>query len=281
MYCKYCGSQIADDSVFCAKCGKLVAEASPSNSVGSFQKDEIMPSSNERQMVSTQNLQWKIPYFVRVVQLFILLITSTFLIYCAVCLIGGGKVVRDFAQSRTLSSKNSGTWQFIEERQYEEKLVIKDAWGIFNTEARRWNQPSFYTAYGEAIPWAFSYQDIQKEKATFRTKVVFMGMLPTLLLLWVIIRWIKRIRFPKETDGIPADVADEIEQYEWNGFGRYKYVLFKKDGKYGVVDARNYCVCVPAQYDSITWRMPDKTIDVVIGEEKQTITIEKEPKKNE
>ena len=104
---------------------------------------------------------------------------------------------------------------------------------------------------------------------------MFLVLFPLIVLILLTIRWMKWTRFPGEKDIVPRDVADEIEQYEWDGFTKYKYIFYKKDGKYGVIDARNYFVNIKAQYDSIAWRIPNKTIDVTIGEEKQTIAIKK------
>ena len=86
-------------------------------------------------------------------------------------------------------------------------------------------------------------------------------------------RWEKYTRYPNAYDIIPKDVADQIEEYEWNGFCKTKYIFFKKDEKYGVIDTRNYCVKIEAIFDSISWRVPNKTIDVTIKNQKNTINI--------
>lgn len=256
MFCKYCGSQIADDSVFCAKCGKLVVEASSSST------NQSATQIGEPQWWATDNLQWKKPTKARGVQIFLLVILGLLLLYPLWCFVSGGEV-------REIYGAGYGM-----DRHHE--VHVYDPWELKIMECTNVNMYNFHHS-NSIYRYSFSESDAQ---SIYRWRMLLL-LLPFLVLIWLTIRWIKSTRFPNEKDIVPRDVADEIEQYEWDGYSRYKYVFFKKDGKYGIIDARNYCVKVPAQYDLITWRMPNKTIDVVIGEEKQTITIEKEPEKRE
>lgn len=243
MYCKYCGNQIADDSVFCAKCGKLVVEASSSST------NQSATQIGEPQWWATDNLQWKKPTKARGFQIGILVIVGLLSLYPLWCLFSGGKITRYIYGAGYV-------------RDLEREIHVHDPWKLKILKFTSVDKRGYLS-------------DESKAKNVFRWRM-FLVLLPFIVAAWTTIRWMKSTRYPNQNDIVPRDVADEIEQYEWDGFSRYKYVFFKKDGKYGIIDARNYCVKVPAQYDLITWRMPDKTIDVVIGEEKQTITIDKE-----
>lgn len=281
MYCKYCGAPIADDSVFCSNCGKLLIDAytqggfntskyENTNSRASFEHD-----SN---WVSTQDLQWGKPLLVRILQCVIVTIALFWGIYSVTCLINGGEVYRYFGERRTHYNYSNPNDPLI---QHEENLYILDYWRIFRTKSTKWNEARTESYYrdgalygGGVIPWAFSYKDIQSEKGEFRLKVVFLGIVPALIVLLLTIIWIKRKPFPKETDGLPRDFADEIEEYELYGLCKHKYVFFKKNGKYGVLDAAQYRVHIPAQYDTIVWRTNNKTYDALKDGEEGTYVIE-------
>lgn len=282
MYCKHCGTQIADNSVFCSKCGKLVVDAYSLRS--SSPRNEVIKtnSSNDKNdgWVSTKNLQWRKPLLPRIIQYLIIATALFWGIYSIACLINGGEVYRFFGERRTLENYSNPRDPRI---QYEENLYILDYWWIFRTKSTKWNEARTESYYrdgalygGGVIPWAFSYDDIQSEKGDFRLKVVFLGIVPTIFVLWLTIIWIKRKPFPKEKDGLPRDFADEVEKYELYGFSKHKYVLFKKNGKYGIIDAARYRVHIPAQYDTISWRTYDKTYDALKDGEEKTYVIEDE-----
>ena len=215
MFCKYCGEQISDDSVFCSKCGKKLTESITEKKLDSNninpQKEEkivieatIKPTNNDSsetksegiKWISTDNLQWQRPKKARIAQICIYvllgLLSAFFLWYCV----------------------------------EEEELGLLIAVAI-------------------PILIAFGFTNIWKEYT----------------------------RYPNAYDIIPKDVADQIEEYEWNGFCKTKYIFFKKDEKYGVIDTRNYCVKIEEIFDSISWRVPNKTIDVTIKNKKNTINI--------
>ena len=94
-----------------------------------------------------------------------------------------------------------------------------------------------------------------------------------MIVLILCFSWTKKVKFPSLKDGLPKDFADEIERYEFLGFSKNKYIFYKKDGKYGIIDVTHYCVKVPAQYDSISWRIPNMVYDITIGDKKETIKI--------
>ena len=266
MYCKHCGNQIADDSVFCSRCGKIVVEASP--------RVIIQLPQDKEQWIPTKNTTWKKPYVARVTHIVCIAVSTLFLIYSITCVIHGGKVSRYFGDSRTLSVENPGTKYFRETRQYEETLKIKDILGIFHIEKKKWNQPSLFTFYGNVIPWAFTPEEVDDAHFDFRKRVVLFGVLPAIIFLIIAISWTRKLKFPTLKDGLPRDYADEIEPYELSGFCKYKYVFFKKDGKYGIIDATHYCVKENAKYDTITWRIPNKIYDAEINGQKKTFNIE-------
>lgn len=246
MYCKYCGNQIAENSVFCSKCGKLVVEAGLQSNIQS-------PTTNEMQWLTTENLQWRKPLAARYTQIIIIIILGMLSLYPLYCFISGGKVREYYGKNQRHEVYVNDPWKL--------KILKFTSVKMYN-----WNNGDNIVKYGH-----FSKSDAQD---VFRWKMLLV-LLPFTALLWLTIRWMKWTRFPGEKDIVPRDVADEIEQYEWNGFSKSKYIFYKKSGKYGVIDARNYCVDIPAQYDSIVWRMPNKTFDVTIGEEKQILSIKK------
>ena len=57
--------------------------------------------------------------------------------------------------------------------------------------------------------------------------------IPILIAFGFTNRWKEYTRYPNAYDIIPKDIADQIEEYEWNGFCKTKYIFFKKDEKYG------------------------------------------------
>lgn len=250
MYCKYCGTEIADNSVFCSKCGKLLVETSS-------QFVNQAPERNILHWVSTENLQWMKPIVARYTQVIIIAILGLLSLYPLYCLVYGGEAQEYYGAGYGMDRRH--------------EVYVNDPWDLkvlkfTSVEMFNWDHGDNIVKYGH-----FSKSDAQN---VFRWKMLLV-LLPFIALIWLTIRWMKATRFPGEKDIVPRDVADEIEQYDWDGFTRYKYVFYKKDGKYGIIDAKNYCVIVPAQYDTISWRMPNKLFDGTIEGEKQTITIKK------
>ena len=85
MFCRYCGTEIADDSAFCAKCGKKIQEDAP-NSHNEKCDDcnstcvQFVADENDI-WKDTHNLQWKKPIVARVVQTILLIVGFFFLCY--------------------------------------------------------------------------------------------------------------------------------------------------------------------------------------------------------
>ena len=49
MFCKYCGAEIADDSIFCQKCGQKVSEDTPSEDTPSDNSPKEQTPANGQQ----------------------------------------------------------------------------------------------------------------------------------------------------------------------------------------------------------------------------------------
>ena len=86
MYCKYCGSKIADDSVFCVKCGKSVVD----NEINVAHKEKEVDGNSIRIQLmnieksiwkSTDDLQWIKPIGARILQVILLSIGVFFFFY--------------------------------------------------------------------------------------------------------------------------------------------------------------------------------------------------------
>lgn len=85
MFCKYCGTEIADDSIFCTRCGKKVLENTP------IVHNEIVDDSNSIRVQlidgekdawqATDNMQWVKPIGARIIQTVLLVIGLFFLCY--------------------------------------------------------------------------------------------------------------------------------------------------------------------------------------------------------
>ena len=254
MYCKHCGSQIAGNSVFCSKCGKLVIDAQ-SPSVSTYEQSEVNhPNAKiETGWISTKNFRWKAPTLARVLQCVALVVLWFWAGYGFVCLINGGEL---------------DWWTMRGGR--EMVLVIDDPLGVLRIKRatqiqREWSSIWLYDG--------FSREEVEHTELMFRLKALILGVLTALTALWFTMKWIKRTPFPKEADGLPRDFADKIEDYELLGFRKHQYVLFVKDGKKGIIDASYYRVAIPAIYDNIEWRTPNKTIDVTLGEKQETLSI--------
>ena len=85
MFCKYCGTEIANDSVFCAKCGMKIQEDVPSTHKEKCDVDNsihIQIVGNENDIWrETNNLQWKKPLVARVLQFILVTVGLFFLCY--------------------------------------------------------------------------------------------------------------------------------------------------------------------------------------------------------
>ncbi len=238
MFCKYCGSPLTEDSVFCSKCGKKIDDMHTNLS---SQKIEVatpvhveMEIQNKEQWVSTANMQWKKPIVARVIQFLLFTCGVFFLIYGIVwCIIIKDKVY-DY---------NSSFPEFMRYEGYiasaYEPLEIVD---VQVTESTMW----------EAM------ENVEKK---FRRMDVLLIIIPSFLITILAIGWFYLTRPPQKEDMTPYDIADSIAPYVWYGFTGKKYVFYAKKGKYGILNAAKYKIIEPAVYDSIAWRVPNKLFD--------------------
>ena len=69
-------------------------------------------------------------------------------------------------------------------------------------------------------------------------------------------------------------LADYIQEYKYGGTSKHpKYVFFVKDNKFGVMNVTEFNVAIPAQYDEIAWREPNRILTVTKGNETYDIDI--------
>lgn len=262
MYCKYCGAQIANNSIYCPKCGNFVFEATKL-------QEALTTSKGSRQWIPTNDLQWKKPIIGRCVQVMILCFLGLFSLYTLCGMVSGGKVT-EYPKTRNEQIWDS-TGRMHTLTQHTLTVYVEDPLGLKILLFTKVIMSNEFGTLGSKCLYR-SQVGASYAKNVFRVRMLLM-LLPIMSLAWLIVLWIKRTRFPDENDIMPRDVADEIEHYRWYGFTKCKYIFFRKNGKYGIIDARNYCVIIPAQYDSIAWRITNKTFDVTIEDEKKTKTI--------
>lgn len=241
MFCKYCGNKIDDNSIFCSKCGKSVRETEIEI------KTEIKIKNKNNGWLLTENLEWKKPYLARTIQIILFSFLIVFTIYNFYSLGGGAE---QWTYRGSIWSDNS--------RPHSE---ISDPLGLYEI------YKSSYPGYGDYLS--------KSVKEIYVNKIVWIGIVPSFILIILICIWIKQTPFPDEENLLIRDIADEIEPYEWYGFSMNKYIFFKRDGKYGVIDAKRYSVKYNAIYDYAIWRTKNKSFDVELDGEKQTIEIEK------
>ena len=71
-----------------------------------------------------------------------------------------------------------------------------------------------------------------------------------------------------------SSLADYIQEYKYGGTKKHpKYVFFVKDNKFGVMNVTEFKVAIPAQYDEIAWREPNRILTVTKGNETYDIDI--------
>lgn len=69
-------------------------------------------------------------------------------------------------------------------------------------------------------------------------------------------------------------IADYIQAYKYGGTKKHpNYVFFVKDSKFGVMNVTEFKVAIPAQYDEIAWREPNRILTVTKGSETYDIDI--------
>ena len=111
MFCKYCGTEIADDSIFCTRCGKKVLEDIPI-----VHKERVDDSNSIRvQLIdgekdawqATDNMQWVKPIGARIIQTALLVIGLFFLCYGIIwsCIIERRVIESDYLSSYPFFSR--------------------------------------------------------------------------------------------------------------------------------------------------------------------------------
>lgn len=292
MFCKYCGTEIANDSIFCAKCGKKIQEDAPgthnekcddSNSV----RVHILADNNDIWR-DTNNLQWKKPIVARVVQTILLIIGLFFLCYGIIwcCII----------EKKAEKFGNCSQYPFFDDI----AVYAEEPLGLINVDVDlERDNPNYYTYKSE---WEELYKEKYYEKdnnpviralafedyesfyeiaitlavSRFRIKALFVFILPALIIIVLSVIWFVKItpKVDKKTI-LPRDYADKIESYAWNGFSLHKYIRFIKDDKYGIMDAANRSITVPATFDLIEWRETNKSYDGVLDGVRKTYNLYK------
>ena len=332
MFCKYCGTEIADDSIFCTRCGKKVLEDAPN-----VHKEKVDDSNSIRvQLIdgekdawkATDNMQWVKPIGARIIQTALLVIGLFFLCYGIVwiCIIerrvsesghtssypyfsgfvasadeplGIIDVFVDLERDDPNFSMYKSEWEALYNEKYglddkerEERVTkrLYKEWGIDDdnqnnyelTAAQRVQifreiereKPPVVSVPFDYVKYYYKAEEMAVSK--FRIQVLFVFILPALILIVLSIIWIIRItpKSDKKTN-LPRDYADKIEIYTWGGFSFHKYVRFIKDDKYGILDAANHNIIVPAIYELIEWRQINKSYDGVLEGVRATYILDK------
>lgn len=282
MFCKYCGKEIAEDSIYCSWCGKNITKTiDPIQKIKVEDPVQVVLKEKEKQeWQSAENLNWQKPYVARLFQIILLLFALSSMIYGIVWCVIGGKGL-DFIP-----------YPWYNNNRYELLVSRTDPLGIIEVhfDLNKFEQGKYYDEWQEALKcmddhrynvyynpcWSINtYWDIATKNAisSFRIKISFLIIIPAIILCILIVKWMRKTRFPNSEDKLPRDFADEIEIYSWNGFLVPKYILFQKDNKYGVIDASKYSVVIPAKYDSVIWREQNVSFDATINNEKETVII--------
>lgn len=334
MFCKYCGTEIADDSVFCAKCGKKIQEVASNNhneKCDDCNSTCVQFVTNENDIwKDTHNLHWKKPIVARIVQTILLIVGFFFLCYGIVwCCIIERKVSEanhpcsypyfdrfeanayepmgiidffvDLERDDPDFLSHKSEWDALYKEKYDDKSIERATkrlctkWGI-DTNTLTFNE----SPYGDqltalqrmeiihsierevppvvSIPYDYAkYYAVANQMAVskFRTRIILFFILPALLFIVISIIWIiKTIPKPDKKAILPRDYADKIEDYSWNGFAVHKYIRFIKDNKYGILDAANRSITVPATFDLIEWREANKSYDGVLDGSRKTYNMD-------
>lgn len=329
MFCKYCGTEIADDSVFCAKCGKKIQEVASNNhneKCDDCNSTCVQFVANENDIwKDTHNLHWKKPIVARIVQTILLIVGFFFLCYGIVwsCIIeekamefgqysyhpyyypnfdqfcasaeeplGIIEVYVDLAKDDPNYPFYKEEWNSLYYKQYVDKKYYKEL-GIDTATLTFYHSP-----YGDQltsdqffkmsrienekllsfIPYDYMkyyYMTVQLAVSKFRTRALLIFILPALILIILSIIWIiKTTQISDKKAILPRDYADKIEDYSWYGFITHKYIRYIKNDKYGILDAANRSITVPATFDLIEWREANKSYDGVLDGSRKTYNMD-------
>ena len=106
--------------------------------------------------------------------------------------------------------------------------------------------------------------------------MVFSIFLPVTIVSYLIVKWSKKKldNFNEDIKPTLPKLADYIQEYKYGGTKKHpKYVFFVKDNKFGVMNVTEFKVAIPAQYDEIAWREPNRILTVTKGSETYDIDI--------
>lgn len=106
--------------------------------------------------------------------------------------------------------------------------------------------------------------------------MVFSIFLPVTIVSYLIVKWSKKKldNFNEDIKPTLPKLADYIQEYKYGGTEKHpKYVFFVKDNKFGVMNVTEFKVAIPAQYDEIAWREPNRILTVTKGNETYDIDI--------
>lgn len=299
MFCKYCGKEIAEDSIYCSWCGKNITKTTdPIQKIKVEDAVQVVLKEEEKQKwQSAENLNWQKPYVAKLFQIILILLALSSMIYGIVWCAIGGKRDGLIPPPSYNNSKNRyelllykteplGIIDVYVDLNELENGKYFDNWqdALKQLYERLYGQNYYYnkTSLSRIIegcvdpPYEISkYYYIADKHATnlFRSKTIILIIFPALILFAITIVWMRKTRFPNSKDKLPRDFADKIEVYSWSGFRVPKYVFFQKDNKYGVIDASKYSVVIPAKYDSVIWREQNVSFDATINNEKETVII--------
>lgn len=242
MYCKYCGQPNENDAVFCSKCGKrLNGNSIPSDrTMNQTNPTNLNIQSSETKWISTENMQWK-KYKPSVITVILIIFFSLTFLWGSFWIIKGGK-----------KYESGNVWSGRYESRIDEPLLLK--------KVRFYNYEDPYLS-GEIVIKENNYKSFNnKASALFRLFVFLTYCFPSVIFFIIILGRLKTLK-KKAKDNLPRDIADYIESYEIRKLFSNKMVIFIKDGKYGIIDATEHKIEVPAKYNKIRWRVPSKSYD--------------------
>lgn len=252
MYCKYCGHEIADDSVFCAKCGRKVQNDTSTLHEDRFIRVQVVDNKRS-EWIDASNIQWKKPVEARLLQIVLATVGLFFLLYGIVWI----TIVK--SNLHGLSTLYSS---FLLYPELDGEIWAVDYIGIVSVS-------------GSVDFSNYNIQTVDEVKQTvvhkFILKMLLICVLPALIIVVLTLRWIIKTHPPKEYKTLlPRDFANKIEYYTWRGFTFRKYVRFMRNDKYGILDAASRTVIIPASFDLIEWREKNKSFDGVLNGVRKT-----------
>lgn len=240
MYCTKCGSCNPDGNNYCHTCGQLL----------------FHNPNSQGEWISSIKLKWKKPIVAIIIQSIVISAFVFFFVYGFYCTICGGIFTSWIIESNKRPLDNGG---WVYNARWIDK--VHDPLDLF---------PFIKTEYQHST---HSEEYIQKK---FRSTMAFFIVFPSLLLLSFTVWKLRRFWIKKRKEPLPRDLSQVVENYNWCGFRKNKYIIFSLNNKYGILDAGQHKrIVIPAIYDSILWRQPNKTYDVTLAGKMQTFTINK------